>query len=246
MDAKIAELREMTSFQRIAKDPLRVAGYLKKGVDPLDVVQGILDPFAVASVEKKREILEKLKFYQENFMASTQGRSEKFKAMSHAISNIDLDNEETYNRQLWEVVQSVEAYTKGRKTLRSNLGERARFDQALDILSIVGETSEFARDYLKGQEERINHVRTRWKRKQPTVSLDMDKRAFCQEFNQKWQAHKYGAVDLPQENIIEPADPGVKANAGQGEAGNIPGGNNPEKMEKVNNESKQEGPRLGV
>ncbi|MBO6158556.1 MAG: hypothetical protein J6P72_04735, partial [Firmicutes bacterium] len=168
---------KLPMFKQLAKSPERMQSYLKNQ-NYTDLVQKMNAPFMEGSVEKKREVLEKLKMFSQNrqLMDGPEGRSDKWKNLLSSMQEIDTSKPETYDRQLEKVFGHTEAYMKGKKTKSSDAGIDRRFEQCLDILGIVAETSDFARDRANILVDRTNHVRTRWLRSQPTVSIEVGSR----------------------------------------------------------------------
>lgn len=94
-----------------------------------------------------------------------------------SLDSINTADPSTYDTQLEDIFQKTETCMKGNKALSFNQGKNRRFDQCLDILGVMAQTSAFARDRANILVDRTNYVRTRWYRPdQPLVSIDASQR----------------------------------------------------------------------
>lgn len=169
---RAASIKKNGMFRQLAKDPERIQKILVEK-DFSRTLQSFSSPFSTCSVEKKKEVLEKLKMFKEGEnMDSRQNRSTKWCNLLDAIDAIDTSDPATYDQQLDNILNKTEIHMKGKKTVQSDDGVNRRFIQDVCVLGILAQAGPSARDRANILVDRTNYVRTRWGRTQPTISLD--------------------------------------------------------------------------
>lgn len=164
-----SKLMDQWAFKHIAKDPFRLESLLKKEpTDLADAVQKIRRPFAEMTLDARKEKIRELKGMLQ-YMDPKEGRSSKYRQMYESIEGIseeqlnkleDCDDPKKNGEKLLQgIFDSTEKYQKGKKSLRSKPDQACRFDQSVDILACLGNSTDAAKDMTEGLIDRINEVR---------------------------------------------------------------------------------------
>lgn len=159
-----AKIRKAPVFKQLCKDPGNVRALLRAGstgdVKRFNATINIFRPFATPDKAQSMLVLKKLKGMVE-YMDPKRGRSSAWKALIDSIDSINLEDPTLDpEKKLKEIYDKDCAYMKGKKSLRNDDAKQNRFDQAMDVLSVLGETGEYARLAAQSVVDRVNEVRT--------------------------------------------------------------------------------------
>ncbi|MCR5213435.1 MAG: hypothetical protein K6E10_03395 [Eubacterium sp.] len=114
------------------------------------------------SENKRQEYINEMKVLQTNMM-SGEKRSPYYNDFCKAISDVaQLKPDASQNEIIAanaKLVYTIEAYTAGKKKVRITDGGKARFNNALDAISIVNKYIKGSSNFVKEQVDRINEVR---------------------------------------------------------------------------------------
>lgn len=164
-----SKLMDKWAFKHRTRDGYYLNELLEK--EPADlaaVVQEIRRPFAGMTLEERKNKLMELKGMLQ-YMDPKEGRSDKYKKMYESIEGVteeqlnslqDCDDPKKNGEELLQnVFDSTEKYQKGKKSLRSKPDQACRFDQSVDILACLGNSTDAAKNMTEGLIDRINNVR---------------------------------------------------------------------------------------
>ena len=144
-----------------------------KNLTPEQIREGISGPRGVHNIQlfvyektfgvdfdKRQNYIDAMNELSKNMMQSNK-RGDKYKELCDAVKNVA--NKSPYDRDFLaandRLIKAIGDYTKGKKSVRSNATEKAKFDNALDAMSIVNEYIPGSRYFVKEQVNRINEVR---------------------------------------------------------------------------------------
>ena len=163
LDSYLAQLKQLPVFQQLIKDPAKVSALLEPGeqrqAKQFKAMLNVFRPFASLDEAQSRQVLSKLQGMLQ-YLDPPEGRSKEWKALIAGIQSIDLkDPGLNPEQKLQEIYEKSCAYMKGKKSLRDDEARQNRFDQALDVLAVLGEIGEYARMAAQSVVDRINEVR---------------------------------------------------------------------------------------
>ena len=164
-----SKLMDQWAFKHITRDPFTLNSWLEKEPAAMaEAVQKIRRPFAEMTVEERKEKIKELKD-RLKYMDPREGRSSKYQRMYDSIDGIteeqlnnleECDDPKKNGEELLQnVFNSTEQYQKGKKSLRSKPDQACRFDQSVDILACLGQSTPAAKNMTEGLIDRINDVR---------------------------------------------------------------------------------------
>ena len=159
----VSQLKKYPIFQQLCKNRDHVNSILKEGAkDPSSLYETGIKmhrPFHGISKKESDRILTKLKTMAP-LMDGTQWKSSDWNRLVNSIRSIDLnDPNKSGEKKLQEILDNGVAYTKGRKSLRKDAADQKKFDQSLDVLSVLSEANEYARYAAQAVIDRTNEVR---------------------------------------------------------------------------------------
>lgn len=157
------QLKETPMFRKLCKDPQRVKELLtpdpKRPNKQFNAMLYMFRPFGNVKPEKGREVLQTLKNMLP-LMDPPEGRSKEWRALYESIRSIDpLKLPEDPEKKLQEIYDKTNAYMKGKKSLRRNEELQNRFDQCLDVLSVLAGSGPYAKLAAEAVVDRVNEVR---------------------------------------------------------------------------------------
>ena len=204
------QLRESPIFRRLCKDPQRVKDLLTK--DPkrpnkqFNAMMHMFRPFGNVKAEKGQAVLANLKNMLP-VMDPPRGRSKEWKALYESIENIDLlDLPADPEKKLQEIYDKTCAYMKGKKSLRKNQELQNRFDQCLDVLSVLAGSGPYGKLAAETVIDRVNEVRIGHNSSYKKIYLDdFGREAIYRHNNHPEIAH--GLDKLPRNQKLLPAFP---------------------------------------
>ena len=217
-----SKLMDKWAFKHRTRDGYYIDELLNK--EPADlaaVVQDIRRPFAGMSLEDRKNKIKELKGMLQ-YMDPKEGRSDKYKKMYESIEGVteeqlnslqDCDDPKKNGEELLQnIFDSTEKYQKGKKSLRSKPDQACRFDQSVDILACLGNSTAAAKNMAEGLIERINDVRTG--HGQPTyISFYCGEKEHFKEHSNQYRLYQkqmelYKAQKRAGlQNLTEPKDP---------------------------------------
>ena len=164
LDSILTRFKKLPVFKQIIKDPTKVRELLtpgpKRQAKQFNTMINVFRPFASLDEKQSKLVLGKLQGMLQH-MDPPNGRSKEWKALIASIKSIDMkDPLLDPEQKLQEIYDKSCAYMKGKKSLRDDYDKQNRFDQALDVLSVLGETGEYAKMAAQDVVDRINEVRT--------------------------------------------------------------------------------------
>jgi len=217
-----AKLMDKWAFKHITRDPNRLEALLEK--EPADLAaetQDIRRPFARMSVEDRKNKIRELQGMLK-YMDPKEGRSTKYKNMYESIEGIteeqlnglqECDDPKKNGEDLLQnIFDSTEKYQKGKKSLRSKADQACRFDQSVDVLACLGNSTRAAQDMTEGRIDRINDVRESHGQPRYSSAFYGSKEHFREHSNatRKYNAQKQEYKLRQQQGIQglkEPKDP---------------------------------------
>ena len=171
----VKQIKEQPAFKHACKDPTLVRDLLT--VDPkqpnkhFNAMMNIFQPFGNIDPAKAKQVLEKLQKMQP-YLDVDAGRGPKWKNFTKSVRTIDLNNpNQSGENKLQEIYDMACAYMKGKKSLRSDDDQQMRFDQALDVLSVLAEAGPYAKLAANSVVDRINEVRLGHDKDYETINL---------------------------------------------------------------------------
>ena len=197
--------KKMPMYKKQAKNPSRMVEILKNK-NYSRTLEAFENPFLSCPVEKKKEVLEKLKMLKETDGAfdPVRGRSAKWVSLMNSLDNIDTSDPSTYDNQLKNILTHTEAHMKGKKAIswRDN-GINRRFEQDVNILGILAQAGPFAKDRANVLVDRTNYIRTRWWRNDPTISVETSELPLVGRINEDYNQIKQAEHDPYKRNQLK-------------------------------------------
>ena len=216
-----AKLTDQWAFKHLTRDPDDLDRLLARDPDRLaEMTQEIRRPFANVSLADRKAKIKELQGMLK-YMDPKEGRSDKYKAMYESIEGIteeqlnglqDCDDPKKNGEELLQkIFDSTEKYQKGKKSLRSKPDQACRFDQSVDILNTIGNTSQAARNMTDGLIDRINEVREKHGQRTYGITFGSQEEEFKTHSNawRKYQENlqKFAAGKNQNPDMKKPLDP---------------------------------------
>ena len=167
------QLKNNPSFKRYFKDPENFQKHMKDPSHLVSTCVNITHPFKNVDPKKQKEILGKLSVLlsnAENRYGLTGGK--EWKEYKKSLASIDVNDPDSYDKQLQNVFDKASAYMKGRKSLRGNNWAQEKFDIALASIAELSEAGEFAHNAAQALMDRTNEVRIGHDRNYQPKTLD--------------------------------------------------------------------------
>ena len=167
------QLKANPSFKRYFKDPENFQKHMKDPSHLVSTCVNITQPFKNVDRLKQREILGKLT----SLFANAQNRygltgGKEWKEYKKSLASIDVNDPDSYDKQLQNVFDKASAYMKGRKSLRGNKWAQEKFDFAMASIAELSEAGEFAHNAAQALMDRTNEVRIGHDRDYQPKTLD--------------------------------------------------------------------------
>lgn len=159
----VRQLKEQPVFKKLCQDPKLVKDLLtpdpKHPNKQFNGMMNMFRPFGNLEPAKARAVLEKLRGMLP-YMDRPEGRSKEWQDLYRSIEDIDLNDPllDT-EKKLQEVFDKNNAYMKGKKSMRGTRERQNRFNQSMDVLSVLSESGTYAKFAAQTVLDRVNEVR---------------------------------------------------------------------------------------
>lgn len=162
-DRYVKELKEKPVFKTLCRNPAAMMDLMRNNPNrpfkQYNALMNIIRPFGNVDKQESDRILGTLQQMVE-FMDPNAGRSSKWKEFTNSIRSYNPnDPNQSGEKKLKEIYDKACAYMKGKKSLRDEESEQNRFDQAMDVLAVLGEATPYAKLAAQAVLDRTNEVR---------------------------------------------------------------------------------------
>ena len=172
----VKQLKDSKIFKKLCESPERVQELLKK--DPkqpykqFNTLMNVFRPFGNVSPAQSREVLQRLQNMLPYMDEARWRRSSEWKELIKSIQTIDLyDPQKSGEKKLQEIYDKTCAYMKGKKRMRDSEEKQNRFDQAMDVLSVLAESGPYAKMAAEIVVDRIREVRSEYDERKADIKL---------------------------------------------------------------------------
>ena len=172
----VRQLKAQPVFKKFCQDPKLVKDLLtpdpRRPHKQFNGMMNMFRPFGNVEPEKGRAVLNQLKSMLP-LMDKPAGRSKEWQALYRSIETIDTNDPHLdMEKKLQEIFDKNNAYMKGKKSLRKNQELQNRFDQSMDVLSVLSKSGTYAKFAAETVVDRVNEVRLGHDSKYKSKGLD--------------------------------------------------------------------------